>query len=259
MKLEQLSSLRMKFLRTLTAVAAVAAALTIAAQARADVIDFFLTQGECTDGGGCGSNVDVPALIAASNADAVEVQVSTTTGTAGDFTGATVEFYGVGNFQNGTTANITAPVYINVDNGGSTANVTATGTAGVGFYNDTNGGQAEDSFGNMNLGSGAGTHATITFTLTAVNGFSWADAADVLFLNTGFSSRYKSVNGAPGFEAVVQDSNGAPQFAGYAPAPPIGHGLPGILAVAGVLFGAGLFERSRKRRSPGTAISPAAA
>ena len=35
------------------------------------------------------------------------------------------------------------------------------------------------------------------------------------------------------------------------PAPPIGSGLPGILAVGGLLFGARLFERSKKNRLPG--------
>jgi hypothetical protein len=57
----------------------------------------------------------------------------------------------------------------------------------------------------------------------------------------GFASAYSH-----GFEAVT-----SAQFAGVVPAPLIGHGLRGILAVAGVLFGAGLVERSRKRRSPG--------
>ena len=48
--------LEMKILRTLTAMASAAAALTIAAQARADVIDFYLNQPECT-----GSCTTVPA------------------------------------------------------------------------------------------------------------------------------------------------------------------------------------------------------
>ena len=43
------------------------------------------------------------------------------------------------------------------------------------------------------------------------------------------------------------------------PAPLIGHGLAVVLAVGGVLFGAKLLERSRKRRSCGTAIRDAAA
>jgi hypothetical protein len=39
------------------------------------------------------------------------------------------------------------------------------------------------------------------------------------------------------------------------PAPLIGHGLPVLLAVGGMLFGAKLFERSKKRRSLGTAVA----
>jgi hypothetical protein len=44
-----------------------------------------------------------------------------------------------------------------------------------------------------------------------------------------------------------------------APAPAIGHGLPVLLAVGGILFGAKLGKRSSKRRSPGTAVLHAAA
>jgi hypothetical protein len=43
------------------------------------------------------------------------------------------------------------------------------------------------------------------------------------------------------------------------PAPLIGHGLPVVLAVAGLLFGVKLWERSKSRRSFGTAIPRAAA
>jgi hypothetical protein len=43
------------------------------------------------------------------------------------------------------------------------------------------------------------------------------------------------------------------------PAPVIGHGLPAVLAVGGLLFGAKLWERSKRRRSFGTAIPRAAA
>jgi hypothetical protein len=43
------------------------------------------------------------------------------------------------------------------------------------------------------------------------------------------------------------------------PAPLIGGGLPVLLAVGGILFGAKLLERSKKRRSLGTAVLNAAA
>jgi hypothetical protein len=41
---------------------------------------------------------------------------------------------------------------------------------------------------------------------------------------------------------------------GAVPAPMIGHGLLGVLAVGGILFGAKLWERSRRRPSPGTVM-----
>jgi hypothetical protein len=67
---------------------------------------------------------------------------------------------------------------------------------------------------------------------------------------------YTPVAGQPGFVA------GASAPAVYdlisdvpVPAPLIGHGLPGVLAVGGVLlFGVTLFERNGKRRSRGTAV-----
>jgi hypothetical protein len=64
------------------------------------------------------------------------------------------------------------------------------------------------------------------------------------------------------FVADLLGANGntGPVDVSVVPAPPIGRGLPGILAVGGVLlFGTKLFGRSRKRGSPGTAIPYAAA
>jgi hypothetical protein len=43
------------------------------------------------------------------------------------------------------------------------------------------------------------------------------------------------------------------------PAPPIGRGLPAVLAVGGLLFGAWAWDRSQKRRLPGAVIGHAAA
>jgi hypothetical protein len=48
-------------------------------------------------------------------------------------------------------------------------------------------------------------------------------------------------------------------FAPFVPAPPIGRGLPVFLAVGGMLFGARLVDRNRKRRLLAAAIPPAAA
>jgi hypothetical protein len=222
-------------IRSLSAMAAVAAALTIAAQARADVI-FYLTQGECT--GSCGAGT-APALI--SNSSAVEVMVTGTTGSLGDYTGATVELIA----PSPAGGNIDAPVWINV-NGTYTTDYTATvsSTSPNTIASSpvvTTG--SEDHFGPFDLGTGGGgPYSTVTFTLTAATGYSWTDAADVLTPTTGYGAAYSH-----GFEVTT-----AAQYAGYAvPAPLIGHGLPGILAVAGVLFGAGLMERGKKRGSFG--------
>jgi hypothetical protein len=43
------------------------------------------------------------------------------------------------------------------------------------------------------------------------------------------------------------------------PAPVIGHGLLGVLAIGGVLFEATLFQRHKERRSLGSALRHAAA
>jgi len=225
-----------KILRSLSAMAAVSAALTIAAPARADTIDFFLTQGPCT--GGCGAGT-APAPITASNTDAVEVQVSTT-GSGPDFTGATVEFIGL---NNGTT-NVPAPTFINV-NGTFSATVSVAG--GV-----TGAGSPTGDWGTFDESNSANTAGTITYTLTATGSNFWTDAADVLTPTTGFAAAYSH-----GFEAATS-TTGTGKFAGYysAPAPLIGHGLLVLLTTGGVLFGGRLLERRKNRRSLGV---PAAA
>jgi hypothetical protein len=56
---------------------------------------------------------------------------------------------------------------------------------------------------------------------------------------------------------VLETDGGAASGPGFAPvpAPLIDHGFPGLLAVGGLLFGATLFERSKRRRSLGTAAA----
>ncbi len=105
-------------------------------------------------------------------------------------------------------------------------------------------GQAEDSFGDMNTWAPGGFNNFTSIIFTLASGSSWTDAADVLTPTTGYGTTYYH----HGFEAVT----GA-QDAGYyaGPAPSIGHGLPVILAVAGVLFGAGFMARGKKRGSFG--------
>jgi hypothetical protein len=154
----------------------------------------------------------------------MEVIVTTTTGSAGDYTGATVEFVG----PNGS--NIDTPAYINVNDGGVVGNVSATVSI-AGGVTRSDPGQAEDHFGDMNTWTGAVQAPTITFTLTADNGFSWTDAADVLMPTTGYAAAY-----GHGFEAVT-----AAQDAGAAP-------LPGALPLFATGLGAlGLLGWRRKR------------
>lgn len=206
----------MKSFRNLTAMAAAVAALTIGAQANASTVDFWLTQGECT--GTCGPGT-APAPI--SDSSAVEVIVDLLSSTS-----ATVEFVA-------PSGNIDTPAYINVNDGGNVNNVTATVSI-PGGVTRSDPGQAEDHFGDMNTWTGAVKAPTVTFTLTADNGFDWTSAASVLMPTTGFGAAY-----GQGFEAVT-----AAQFAGTAT--PLPAALPLLASGLGAL---GLFGWRRKRKA----------
>lgn len=208
----------MKIVRNLTALAAVAASLTFAAQARAAPLDFWLTQGECT--GSCGAGT-APAPI--SDASAVEVQINLLSSTS-----ATVEFIA-------PSGDIDTPAYINVNDGGVVGNVSATVSI-AGGVTRSDPGQAEDHFGDMNTWTGAVKAPTVTFTLTALNGFDWTSAASVLMATTGYGAAY-----GQGFDAVT-----AAQYAGFISATP----LPATLPLFASGFGAlGLLGWRRKRKA----------
>jgi hypothetical protein len=152
------------------------------------------------------------------DSSAVSVTVTgTTANLAGDYTGATVELMA----PSGT---IDTSIWINVNDNGNLSNFSASvSPCAVGIAGEpgcvTTGIEAsgsEDHFGTFDLGTGATKEATVTFTLTAEDGFSWTDAANVLTPTTGYYAGY-----GHGFEAVT-----ATQDAGYyaVPAPSIGPG-----------------------------------
>ncbi len=78
-----------------------------------------------------------------------------------------------------------------------------------------------------------------------------ADTTAAITLGAGtYDLWYTAANGLP---EVLETNSVA------VPAPPIGHGLPVILAVGGILFGAKLWERSKRRSPLDTVASPAVA
>jgi hypothetical protein len=226
----------MKIHRRLTTMAAVAAALTIAAQARADTFqDFWLTQGECT-----GSPCTAPAPISTSLAIEGIIDLNSTGKSA------TVTF----TVPSG--GKITTPLYINVNDFGNVSNVTATvNVPGSVFRSDP--GQAEDHFGNMNVGAAGGfticaslcTATSLVFTLTDNSStLSWANAAAVLMLTTGADTIY-----GHGFDAAVASYSDAgittTQYAGFFTTP-----LPAALPLFATGLGAmGLLGWRRKRKN----------
>ena len=210
----------MKIVQNLTAMAAVAAALTIAAQARADTIDFFLSTVEGstnttpTSGGTTAPNPQVEVIVD---------ELTTTT--------ATVEFLIAAGHS------FDAPVGINVNGLFEVTGVVGSGTGNgvdpcgpnLGAGHACSGGGTSHA-GSFNFETSAVNSGTITIDLTAENGTTWANALAVLVANSN------------GWEAA-DNMSGAPQDLGFAT--PLPATLPLFSAGLGVI---GLLGWRRKRK-----------
>jgi hypothetical protein len=210
----------MKIVRNLTAMAAVAAALTIGAQARADTI-FYLTTPEGGPIGGL------------AQADAVEVDVAWISTTSATVT-----------FTNYNSGNIGTPAELNVGGeflastalaGGFANGHTTCGGNGYGGATTCGGGEGAGYFGTMDIEtSGVGAHSFV-ITLTAEGINTWANSAAVLTPTTG---------GTPGgFEALVATGENNKQDGGFAT--PLPATLPLFSAGLGVM---GLLGWRKKRK-----------
>lgn len=158
-------------------------------------------------------------------------------------------------------------LYLNIDPALSSelGSLTFDLTANTGFSQAASVGQDENHY----KADGTGGYFDILFTYTnSTKAFTNGEAQTYdIFTSTGTIAAsdfdFLSTGGSPNWLAAihVQNTGTDGNSSGWvgAPAPPIGHGLPALLAMGGLLFGATLWERSRKRRSPETATPHVAA
>jgi hypothetical protein len=220
----------MKIYRNLVAMAAIAAPLTIAAQAHANSISFFLTTPE--SGSPPANPVEI-TVTTGSITGSLSGVFTFTAGGSGPFTAAQVLF------SNPVSTNM-APVEINVSGAfeaqsseGLAAASPCVGNGAVvsGVSTCVTGGSGAATFGTMSLETGAASHPTITITLAAEGTNTWADALSVLAPDS------------KGFEALVANGTGI-QDGGFAT--PLPATLP--LFVSGI-GGLGLLGWRRKRKA----------
>jgi hypothetical protein len=163
----------MKIVQNLTAMVVMVAALTIAAQARADTIDFYLNK---TESGGAATSPYTEVIVTLT-------QSNFTTAASGASAYATVEFLP-------PSGDVPAPVGINVNGA-----ITLASTSNAGGLGGTG---CTDDAGCFNHETGAGAHTEITIDLVLASG-TWADAADVLIGNS------KGWEAADNFASTPQD------------------------------------------------------
>lgn len=199
----------MKIVRNLTIMAATAAALTLAAQARADTIDFYLNTNE-NGSPATSPYVEVIVTLTESNF---------TTAAAGASAYATVEFVP-------PSGDIPAPVGINV-------NGTVTGTSNAGGLGGTG---CTDDAGCFNHETGAVSVPTITIDLTLTSG-TWADAAAVLIANSD------------GWEAADNFASTPQDVGTYVAATPLPAALPLLATGLGALGLFGWRRKRKSARS----------
>jgi hypothetical protein len=195
--------------------------------------------------------------------------IETATGASGflgptAFTNATVTLT-----MNNNTSNVTEdtsqtkPIFDNV----GTLTLSISSISGVATFNmDTFEASANQNTtsGNPAAGFGDATlNRAILFTENATQFGSYdlksaiGPVTGTAFYFGGSSQTFPTNEGA--FVLTSFTSSASATFTATVPAPVIGHSLSGFLAIGGVLFGARLFERSKRRRSPGTAIRHGAA
>jgi hypothetical protein len=194
--------------------------------------------------------------------------IETATGASGflgptAFTSATVTLTMNNNTTNVTeNTSQTKPIFDNV----GTLTLSISSISGVATFNmdtfeasanqNTTGGNPAAGFGDVTA------NRAILFTENATQ-FGSYDLKSAIGPVTGtafyFSASQQFPTNEGAFVLTSFTSSASATFTATVPAPVIGHGLPGFLAIIGVLVGARLFERGKRRRLLGTAIrhSPA--